>query len=728
MLKSLAELFPTSDYSVQNAVDLFTKSELDDIAQKIQFDYDQDLTTCSRKFEELKKIMALAMIVTETKSYPWNGASNVIFPLIANAAINYGSLFYPGVIQDDAVVKAKIIGKDNGKIVTFNGEKQADPENPKEYLREGAGDKLKRGNRVATMMNWQLLEQMPWWELDIDKEGHSLPILGTLYKKVYYDSLRKMPVSELIYPDKIVINNGARDIDSAVVTQIIELYPQEIMERIRSGYYKEFDFDLKELESQSPQADASTTTTTPNIKPNKDVQFNNNLHKFLEQHTWLDLDEDGFLEPYIATIHYDTCQTVRIIPRFEESDIIKNKETGKIQEIKACKYFEVRRFLPSLDGGFLGTGLGHLLFNMNNTINTALNQMIDAGHLSVTGGGLIDNRVKIRGGKLTISQNEYKLVNVTGGDLANAIYPFPKTEPSAVLFNLLGALIEAGKELGSMRDVLNGEGAMNTPATVYMGMVDQGHKTLKSVFKRHCKSLKTEFKMIYDLNRKYLTNEEYANILDEDEEDVSVKDDFDDRSYNIVPVADVNSIISAQKYAQANFLSGFIGSRNVDQYKLIKQIFTTARIDDVDKLVVQAPPAVDPAIQIAQMDMQVKMASQQVATQKIALEMDKLKLEVPKMAAEVEKIRSSIMLDFANVGKIGQEADLSKQEQQIKIASHLVDAEISQIETAAHLHEAELRHKNELLKLAHEHAQNSMDREHEKEMAKANIKSETNAN
>lgn len=96
------------------------------------------------------------------------------------------------------------------------------------------------------------------------------------------------------------------------------------------------------------------------------------------------------------------------------------------------------------------------------------------------------------------------------------------------------------------------------------------------------------------------------------------------------------------------------------------------------------------------------------------------------------------MVDFANVGKIAAESDLKGQEQQVKLVSHVVDAEIAKIEVEARLHEAKLRHENELLKLSHEHVQNStdrmhehhqneLDREHEKGMIKATVKPEASA-
>lgn len=714
MLKSLSELFTDSKYGTKNIATILDDQELSDIAQDVVLDYNRDFTTCKRKFDELKDIMALAMIVSQQKSYPWPSASNIVYPLIANAAINFGAACYPEIIQDDNIVKPKIVGKDDGKIATFNGQKEINPETG-EFVRQGAGDKLKRGNRVATMMNWQLTEQMPWWESDIDKEVHALPIVGTLYKKVYYDPLRRMPVSELIFPDKIVINNSARDIDSAVVTQIIELYPQEILERIRSGLFKDFDFDIESSDSTSQN---TTTTTTPDINPVNTVEANTKLHLFLEQHTWLDLDEDGFLEPYCVTVHYESNTVVRIIPRFNAQDVSYN-EAGDVKNIKACKYFVVRRFLPSFDGGFLGIGFGHLLSNVNNAINTTLNQMMDAGHLAITGGGLVSKNVKVRGGVLKLSPNEFKMVDVAGGDLQSSIFTMPRPEPSPVLFNLLGALIDAGKELGSMRDVLNGEVAANTPATTFMGMSDQAHKELKSIFKRLRKSLKEEFALIYDLDSKYLTNEEYARVLDEDEIDVDVKGDFDGKDFDIVPVADINSIISSQKFAQATFLAGFIGSPNVEQTKLLKQIFNIARISDADELIMPAAPQVDPALQIAQMEQNVKMAALQVAAEKNQLETQKLMSSIPKLAVDIEEIKSRVMLNFANVGKISKETELAESKEQLDVMDNLVDAQVRQQEMALRREESQVRTQIDIAKLQQDAMKHVTSLQHEKELSKS---------
>ena len=138
---------------------------------------------------------------------------------------------------------------------------------------------------------------------------------------------------------------------------------------------------------------------------------------------------------------------------------------------------------------------------MNQSINSTLNQLFDAGHLNITGGGFIGKGMKIKGGRIALSPGEWKLVDIMGDDLARNIVPIPQPKPDPTLFALLGYLVEAGKNMALLRDVLSGEAAGNIQATTYVSMVEQGLKQFKSIYKRFYKSLKEELKLIYDARK-----------------------------------------------------------------------------------------------------------------------------------------------------------------------------------------------------------------------------------
>ena len=666
----------------KNIVELLSEDEISKISQKIQDDYEKDKTSCEGKINHMKEIIDMAKMVAKQKSYPWEGASNVIYPLIANAGIEYGATLYPEIIKDDSVVKAKVIGSDDGEVVeTENG--PAIDEEGKEIL-TNIGSKRKQGNRVSDYMNYQLLDEMSHWETDTDKLGNAQPIVGNMYKRVYWDFNENKPESELIFPDKLIINDGARDIDSCIATHILELYPQEVMTRIRSGMYVNIDLD----ENDDIAVDANDEL--------EDTQgFNTKLHIFLDQFTWLDLDGDDYPEPYIVTMHEDSGKVVRITPRFTGVDVKKNKK-GEIEKITAQQELVKFGFIPSPDGSFYDTSFGTLLFGLNESINGTLNQLFDAGHLNITGGGFVGKGMKIKGGRIALSPGEWKMVDIMGDDLAKNIVPIPQPKPDPTLFALLGYLVEGGKNMALLRDVLSGESAGNIQATTYVSMVEQGLKQFKSLYKRFYKSLKKELKLIYNLNSKHLTNQKYAEVLDEVVDNVDVKQDFSTKSYNICPVADISAITSHQRMAQASYLQTYIGNPFVDQEELMTRIFEISQVDNIDKLVVAPPPQENPQMEVEQLKGQIKMQELQMKMQE---SQQKMAIEIQKAQAEIEKLNTASMIDLANVSKIGQSIEDADQEREVKVMDNLIDQQTKKIEVAGRMQESQMKLEGERMKL-----------------------------
>lgn len=462
MALTLKKIFK-EDYH-NNILPLLKQEQIDDVARKVKLAFELDQQSNQERIRQLQQIVDLAMTIAEQKTFPWEGAANAIYPIIAQAAIEFGASCYPQLIQDGEVVKPRIIGDDNGKPVTINGVPQINPQTNQPEM-QGVGAKLEMGKRVCQMMNYQFLEEMYWWENDIDKAVHALPVVGTLFRKICYDPLKKMNTVELIFPDKLIINNSARDIEEAVITEIKHLYPQEIQQRIRSGLYIDYDFD-ENVQTYNTDIERATT-----LRPEM-TTVGNKLREFIEQRNWFDLDEDGFLEPYVVTIDKSKDIVVRMIPCFDE-DGIEYNDKKQIKNIKKNQDFIAWKFLPSPDGSFWGMGFGHLLFNLNNVINTSLNQMIDAGTLSNGTRGFIGKGANIKGGRLSLAQSEWKIVDNFGASLKDNIVPLPAAEPSQTLFQLLGFLVDAGKSLSSLRDILTGDNSGSISPLMYMGMTEQ---------------------------------------------------------------------------------------------------------------------------------------------------------------------------------------------------------------------------------------------------------------
>ena len=114
-------------------------------------------------------------------------------------------------------------------------------------------------------------------------------------------------------------------------------------------------------------------------------------------------------------MEHSTRKVLRIVPRFDEKGIVKNG--NKIARIKPVEYFTKFPFIPNPDGGIYDLGFGLLLGGINNSINTLINQLIDAGTLNNLQGGFIGRGIRIRGGNLRF-QREWKQADFTGEDIA----------------------------------------------------------------------------------------------------------------------------------------------------------------------------------------------------------------------------------------------------------------------------------------------------------------------
>ena len=657
-----------------NIAEILSEEMKASIASKIDTLYKIDLQSRTEKQKQLQDIIRFTLSQSEKRSFPFEGSSNVVFPLISTACVEFAAKCYTEIFKDGNIVKAKVIGNDDGEVMKDSeGNEMRNEDGSVATLDEtglpaiqNVGAKLKRGQRVATVLNYEINEEIEDYEPNMDALFNSVSALGTMFKKNYFDSNEDKICSSLIYPDKLIINDFAPSFE-APVTQIIEKYPQDVVSSIRCGDYIDFDFDPDAVDSAT-----DTNGLDKNNQKRTSDESQAGLILFLEQHTRIDLDNDGYAEPYIAVIHKATNKLVKLVKRFHEKDVKKNRK-GEIESIKAINFFVRYIFIPSPDGSFYGIGLGHLLFNINSAINSSINQLTDAGTLQNTGGGFISKSLNMAGGMKSFRPAEWKMVDSFGSNIRDAIVPLPVPEPSQTLFVLMQFLVNAGKELGSLRDVLTGENAGNIAATTYMGMAEQGQKQFKSVFMRIYNSLRQEIKIFYELNSEYLSQKKYSEILDiKLFESPSVKEDFSLKGYDIVPVANPENVISMQKFAKAQFLMGFIGSPMVDQFLLHKTVFETAGIENFDKFIIQPQPQPDPVMEVAMAQEETKRLKIQGDMQN---EANKFQLDQVKLQKESAKLDSEVLVNYAQAGKLVKDTEMAETKEQLDVLDNIIDAQ-----------------------------------------------------
>jgi chaperonin GroES len=531
-----------------NLADFLDDSKLNEIGSRVVRDVEIDEESRKEWLCRYRKWLDMAMQVREAKNFPWPKASNVKFPLLTVAAIQFQARAYPAIVDGANLVKGRVLGPD--------------PD----------GMKHERAERIGAHMTWQLLYRMPGWEEETDRLLLQLPITGCAFRKSYYDSIANSNCSELVSGEDFIINYWAKSLDSAPrYTHRLRFYPHEVKEKIQAGLWREV-----------------AVRAEPEAGNDEDA-----LVEFYEQHRFIDLDDDGYPEPYIATTTKDG-QVARLVPCFSLDGV--KAANGRIISIERRKYFTKYAFIPAPDGSFYDIGFGWLLEDIGEPINTAINQMLDAATLQNAGGGFLGSGINIRGGSMPFRIGEWKRVEVTNNaPLRDNVFRLDHPGPSAVLFNLLGMLIEAAKEITSVQDVMTGEGTTNQPATTTLALIEQGHKVMTGIFKRIHRDFGKELRVLFALNRDYLDEEEYFLLNDGDQGQRIAREDYDDSDLDVVPVSDPNVVTDMQKLARSEAeWSSFNGDPLINQVELRRRRMEVLGTPD-PKTMLQVPaPAPDP--------------------------------------------------------------------------------------------------------------------------------------
>jgi chaperonin GroES len=522
--------------------------ELQEISTQVSEGFEYDLSTRTEWESNVDDWTKLALQVKEEKSWPWPKAANVKYPLLSTAAMQFNARAYPSLIPSSGdVVKVNVIGKDQ------------------------QGEKLERAKRLSIYMSYQVLHEMDNWEEDMDKMLMMLPIIGTVFKKTYYNPVTKQNVSELVLPKQLVVNYWAKSLDSAErISEQIPMSARLVKEKMMSGSFLDVELGEPVPDSLNMNQATKQDETTP--------------YQIIEQHTYLDLDDDGYSEPYIVTFERTSGKVLRIVARFDDDTIFTDDE-GKLIRIEAIKYYTKFGFIPNPDGGFYDIGFGLLLSPLNESVNTLINQLLDAGTLSNLQGGFLGKGLKIKMGESRWQPGEWKPVSTTADDLRKQIVPLPAKEPSAVLFQLMGSLVTSGKELASVAEIFVGKmPGQNTPATTTMATIEQGMKVFTAVYKRVYRALREEFKKIYDLNRVYLDPNKYSAVVDSQ----IGPSDFDKESYDVCPSADPNTATATEKLMKAQGLLELLATGVLDPVAVVKRVLEAQEQPNYEQLFTQA--------------------------------------------------------------------------------------------------------------------------------------------
>ena len=550
-----AELSPLTDEHGMNLADVMSEQELDGIASELVSDFEADLET--REDWERAYIQGLDLLglKIEDRTIPWPGACGVYHPVLTEAVIRFQAQTIMEVLPSGGPVRTKVVGRANEEL-------------------------LKQANRVQEEMNFVVTEKMVDYRSETEQLLFRLPLAGSAFRKVYFDTINKRPAAVFVPAEDFVVAYGTTDLAACPrYTHVTRMYPNELRKLQVSGFYR--DIDIPE-----PSPDYSTLQKKYDKVKGETPSFSDDpRHTILEMCVDLDLpgyeSPDGVELPYVVTIEKSSRKVLSIRRNWKEGDTAYEKR----------QYFVHYQYLPGL--GFYGTGLIHLIGGIAKSATSILRQLVDAGTLSNLPGGLKARGLRIKGDDNPIMPGEFRDVDVASGSIRDSITFLPYKEPSSVLYQLLGNLVEEGRRIGSIAEMDVGDANPEAPVGTTLALLERSMKVMSAVQARVHDSLGKEFKLIADVIKDYMGPEYEYVTSDDPAQTYSRSTDFDDR-VDIIPVSDPNASTMAQKVMQYQAAMQLAQNAPPGMYNmelLHRQMLQALNVPNVD-LIIQGQAAV----------------------------------------------------------------------------------------------------------------------------------------
>lgn len=620
-----------------NIADLLNDEELAKVAAQVSNGYEIDVASREGWMRRSAEGMKLALQVKEEKTYPWPKCANVKFPLITVAALQYHARAFPTLVSGTEVAMARVIG--------------LDPD----------GQKSGRADRIKTHMNWQCLEQDEGWEEEHDKALLVQPIAGCAFFKHAFDNAKGYVTDRLVLPKDFVINYWTKDLaTSPRYTHTFPMDKNTIHQRQLDGRFKKYP----EGEQPSPATDKDKNAITEAVDRRQGVtepavEAEVTPYFTGEQYCWYDFDGDGYAEPYIVTFDIGSGKVWRIVARYHDDGIKKLPGTEQIYDIKPIRVFSKIPFIPSPDGGFYDLGLGQLAGPLNESVNTAVNQLFDAGTMATLGGGFVGRGFKSKGGPFTFRPNEWHPTDAPGDDLRKNVLPLPVREPSAVLFQLLGFLVQYGERIVSATEIQVGESpGQNMKAETASILNDNGARVYTAIYKRTWRGFRDGLRIRYDLNAIYLeADNDYTDLTTGKGAMVKLSD-YRGSHVHVVPAADPNVISDAKMEKLADMLmANAMALPGHNKYKTILRAYKLKKVPNIDEILPppKGPDPQDPQKQIdlpdfppspnaKMMEVQIKQKAQELKEKEFQAERQDMQItmqvDIMRELAEIDRLHA----------------------------------------------------------------------------------------
>jgi len=537
-----------------NLADQIDEADLQSMASELISSFNSDRQSRSEWAKSYVKGLDLLGMKIEERQQPWAGSSGVFHPILTESIVRFQAQAMGEIFPASGPVRTKIVGK-------------------------MSVEKTEQAARVENEMNYLLTEEMTEYRDETEQMLFKLPLAGSAFKKVYYDPIMERPCAMFVPAEDFVVSYGASDLMTCErYTHVMKKSANDIAKLQNNGFYRDIELpdpepDMSDIQEKYDELDGESATIEDDDR-----------HTLLEMHVDMEMpepfnDEDGIARPYVITIDKSSREILSIRRNYYEDDKKKRKR----------QYFVHYRYLPGL--GFYGTGLIHLIGGLAKSATSILRQLIDAGTLSNLPAGLKARGLRIKGDDSPLMPGEFRDVDVPGGAIRDAITFIPYKEPSSVLYQLLGNIVDEGRRIGSVADIQVGDINAQAPVGTTLALMERSMKVMSGVQARLHAALKNELRLLSNVIRDYMGSV-YAYEMEGDFDRVK---DFDDR-VDVIPVSDPNAATMSQRVMQyqAALQLAQQAPQLYDMGKLHRQMLEVLGIQDA-KEIIKLPDDIKPS-------------------------------------------------------------------------------------------------------------------------------------
>ena len=549
-----------------NLAEMMEDGDLGRVFSDCMADIDDDKASRKDWMDQYKEGLEFLGMKFEDRTEPFDGASGVIHPLLAESVTQFQATAYKELLPAGGPVKTQTVGM-------------------------GTPATDLQASRVQEYMNYLLMQEMKEYDPETDQLLFYLPLSGSAFRKVHFDQAIGRPVSRFIPSEKLIVPYDTTSLESAVrITHVVDMPTNEVRKLQQSGFYKKTAISNRGSDGESYDEVEEEIDELQGVKPSGGGDYESELyeiHMDLDLPGFEDMDaegnETGIKLPYIVTILPKQSAVLSIRRNYNQNDPMR----------KRIDYFVHYKFLPGV--GFYGFGLTHMIGGLSKASTSILRQLIDAGTLANLPAGFKARGIRIRDDDTPLQPGEFRDMDAPGGSLRDALLPLPFKEPSGTLLSLLGMLVDSGKRFASIADMQVGDGNQQAPVGTTIALLERGSRVMSAIHKRLHYSQKIEFNLLARVIKESPVKA-YPYMIANGQQQLMATD-FDDR-IDILPVSDPNIFSMSQRVMMAQEMLNMVQSNPqihgpMGIYNAYRRMYEAMGIQQVDQIL-PAPPQPQP--------------------------------------------------------------------------------------------------------------------------------------